>query len=129
MSMVSRYQSDRPPVRRISGPLLDRADLRSDNIRIEVPRVSRPARKPDEKLSDDRLGEPSPCSWKRTGAIRARVEAARERQRARFEGGSGLLSNAGALSRKASARPGYASTAGWTTRGEVSSARRCSSSR
>ena len=40
----------------------------------------------DEKLSDERLGEPS-------SAIRARVEAARERQRQRFAG-TGLLSNA-----------------------------------
>jgi magnesium chelatase family protein len=69
MSTVSRYQ------KRISGPLLDRID-----IHIEVPRVEY------EKLSDDRLGEPS-------AAIRERVEAARERQRRRFEGTS-LLSNA-----------------------------------
>ena len=51
--MVSRYQ------KRISGPLLDRID-----IHIEVPRVEY------EKLSDERLGEPS-------AAIRKRVEAAR----------------------------------------------------
>ncbi|MBU0703822.1 MAG: ATP-binding protein [Chloroflexi bacterium] len=38
-SMVSRYQSDPAGVRRISGPLLDRADLRSDDIHIDVPRV------------------------------------------------------------------------------------------
>ena len=62
MTMVSRYQ------KRISGPLLDRID-----IHVEVPRVDY------EKLSSDRLGEPS-------SAVRARVEAARERQRARFEG-------------------------------------------
>jgi len=68
-AMVSRYQ------KRISGPLLDRID-----IHIEVPRVEY------EKLSDDRLGEPST-------AIRERVEAARERQQRRFEGTS-LLSNA-----------------------------------
>jgi magnesium chelatase family protein len=68
--MVSRYQ------KRISGPLLDRID-----IHIEVPRVEY------EKLSDDRLGEPS-------AAIRERVEAARERQRRRFEGSGGMLSNA-----------------------------------
>jgi magnesium chelatase family protein len=67
--MVSRYQ------KRISGPLLDRID-----IHIEVPRVEY------EKLSDDRLGEPS-------AAIRARVEAARDRQRQRFEG-TALLTNA-----------------------------------
>jgi magnesium chelatase family protein len=68
-AMVTRYQ------KRISGPLLDRID-----IHIEVPRVEY------EKLADDRLGEPS-------AAIQARVEAARERQRGRFEG-SQLLSNA-----------------------------------
>jgi magnesium chelatase family protein len=60
--MVTRYQ------KRISGPLLDRID-----IHIEVPRVEY------EKLADDRIGEPS-------SAIQARVEAARERQRQRFEG-------------------------------------------
>jgi hypothetical protein len=70
--MVSRYQ------KRISGPLLDRID-----IHIEVPRVEY------EKLSSDRLGEPS-------AAIRARVEAARERQRQRFKG-TRLLANADAL--------------------------------
>jgi magnesium chelatase family protein len=69
MGMVSRYQ------KRISGPLLDRID-----IHIDVPRVEY------DKLSDDRLGEPS-------GAIQERVEAARERQRQRFEG-TGLLANA-----------------------------------
>jgi magnesium chelatase family protein len=69
MSMVSRYQ------KRISGPLLDRID-----IHIEVPRVEY------EKLSDERLGEPS-------AAIQSRVEAARERQRQRFDG-TGLMSNA-----------------------------------
>ena len=58
--MVTRYQ------KRISGPLLDRID-----IHIEVPRVDY------EKLSDDRLGEPS-------SGVQARVEAARERQRERF---------------------------------------------
>jgi len=62
LGMVSRYQ------KRISGPLLDRID-----IHVEVPRVEY------EKLSDERLGEPS-------AAIRGRVEAARERQRARFAG-------------------------------------------
>ena len=61
-AMVTRYQ------KRISGPLLDRID-----IHVEVPRVEY------EKLSDDRLGEPS-------AAIRGRVAAARERQLRRFEG-------------------------------------------
>src|SRR5512143_2940928 len=59
-STVTKYQ------KRISGPLLDRID-----IPVEVPRVEY------EKLSDDRLGEPS-------AAIQARVEAARQRQRERF---------------------------------------------
>ncbi len=55
-----RYQN------RISGPLLDRID-----IHVEVPRVD------NEKLSSDREGEPS-------AKIRERVQAARERQGARF---------------------------------------------
>lgn len=59
---ITKYQ------KRISGPLLDRID-----IHIEVPRVDY------EKLSDQRLGEPS-------AVIQGRVEAARERQRIRFEG-------------------------------------------
>ena len=56
----TRYQ------KRISGPLLDRID-----IHAEVPRVD------FDKLSDDRLGEPSEN-------IQKRVEAARKKQRARF---------------------------------------------
>ncbi|MCZ7570757.1 MAG: YifB family Mg chelatase-like AAA ATPase [Ardenticatenaceae bacterium] len=59
--LVSKYQ------KKISGPLLDRFD-----IHIEVPRVEY------EKLSDERLAEPS-------RAIRARVEAARRQQQGRFE--------------------------------------------
>jgi magnesium chelatase family protein len=59
---VTRYQ------KRISGPLLDRVD-----IHVDVPRVAY------EKLTDQRLGEPSE-------AVQARVEAARERQRQRFVG-------------------------------------------
>ena len=71
--MVTRYQ------KRISGPLLDRID-----IHIEVPRVDY------DKLSSDRLGEPSE-------AIRERVEGARTlpskldfrwSQRERFQGTS-----------------------------------------
>jgi magnesium chelatase family protein len=58
--IVTKYQ------KRISGPLLDRID-----IHIEVPRVEY------EKLSDQRLGEPSVI-------IQKRVEAARQRQRERF---------------------------------------------
>ena len=68
-STVTRYQH------RISGPLLDRID-----IHVEVPRVD------FEKLSDDRLGEPSE-------AIRLRVEAARRRQRERLTP-AGLTCNA-----------------------------------
>jgi magnesium chelatase family protein len=62
LTNVLRYQ------KRISGPLLDRID-----IHIQVPRVDY------EKLAGDRLGEKSET-------IRARVERARERQRARFAG-------------------------------------------
>ncbi len=54
--------------KRLSGPLLDRID-----IHLDVPRV------PYEKLSDSRAGEPS-------AAVRARVEAARAVQAARFAG-------------------------------------------
>jgi magnesium chelatase family protein len=60
---VTKYQ------KRISGPLLDRID-----IHIEVPRVEY------DKLSDQRLGEPS-------AVIQKRVEAAREVQRQRFHMG------------------------------------------
>jgi magnesium chelatase family protein len=63
LSMVSRYQ------KRLSGPLLDRID-----IHIDVPRGDY------EKLTDERLGEPSE-------AIRQRVEKARRRQRERFSNG------------------------------------------
>ncbi len=59
-STVTKYQ------KRISGPLLDRID-----IHVEVPRVDY------QKLSSDRLGESS-------DAIRKRVQAARDRQTARF---------------------------------------------
>jgi magnesium chelatase family protein len=58
--IITKYQ------KRISGPLLDRID-----IHIEVPRVEY------EKLSDQRLGEPS-------ANVRQRVEAARQIQRERF---------------------------------------------
>jgi magnesium chelatase family protein len=61
-STVTKYQ------KHISGPMLDRID-----IHIEVPRVDY------DKLSSDRLGEPSV-------AIRERVRAARQRQLARFTG-------------------------------------------
>ncbi len=61
-STVSRYQ------KRLSGPLLDRID-----IHVEVPRVDY------EKLADQRASEPSL-------SIQARVERARQVQRARFAG-------------------------------------------
>jgi magnesium chelatase family protein len=69
--MVSKYQ------KRISGPLLDRID-----IHLEVPRV------PIAKLASLDGGEPS-------SVIRARVEAARARQAARFAplGKANLLVN------------------------------------
>src|SRR5690349_24937249 len=59
-AVVTKYQ------KRISGPLLDRID-----IHIEVPRVDY------EKLSGDRVGEPSEC-------IRGRVQSARNIQQTRF---------------------------------------------
>jgi magnesium chelatase family protein len=59
---IARYQ------KKISGPLIDRID-----IHVEVPRVDY------EKLADKRNVEDSKT-------IRARVQAARERQLQRFEG-------------------------------------------
>jgi len=61
MDDLAKYQ------KRISGPLLDRID-----IHVEVPMVDY------DKLSSDRLGESS-------AAIRARVQAARQRQLNRFK--------------------------------------------
>jgi magnesium chelatase family protein len=61
-STITRYQ------KRLSGPMLDRID-----IHVDVPRVDY------EKLSDQRLGEPS-------AVVRARVEAARQIQLQRFAG-------------------------------------------
>src|SRR5512144_2476247 len=71
-ALVTKYQ------KRISGPLLDRID-----IHIEVPRVDY------EKLSGDRIGEPSEC-------IRARVQAARDIQNKRFShnGSTDIVCNA-----------------------------------
>jgi len=66
---IARY------TRKISGPLLDRID-----IHLDVPRV------PYEKLTDRAAGESS-------ATVRERVEAARDRQRARFMG-TALLTNA-----------------------------------
>jgi magnesium chelatase family protein len=68
-SAIARYQ------KRLSGPLLDRID-----IHLAVPRIEY------EKLADDRLGEPS-------AAVRARVEAARAIQAARFAG-TAVVTNA-----------------------------------
>jgi magnesium chelatase family protein len=61
-AVITRYQ------KRISGPLLDRID-----IHVEVPRVDY------EKLADKRAVEDS-------ATVRARVQAARERQLIRFKG-------------------------------------------
>ena len=58
---ITRYQ------KRISGPILDRID-----IHVQVPRVDY------DKLSSQRLGEPS-------AVVRERVEAARDRQRERLK--------------------------------------------
>jgi magnesium chelatase family protein len=69
-ALVTRYQ------KRVSGPLLDRID-----IHVEVPRVQY------EKLSSDRLGEPSET-------IRERVLSARKRQTERFRGHSRCRTNA-----------------------------------
>lgn len=69
-AMVTRYQ------KRISGPLLDRID-----IHVEVPRVEY------DKLADDRAGESSTV-------IRARVQAARDRQLHRFRNEPRLTTNA-----------------------------------
>jgi len=65
-----------PFIRQISGPLLDRADGigQPSAAHIEVPRVEATLRV-GEKLSDDRLGEPSPCLGYKTDAIRKRVPA------------------------------------------------------
>jgi len=78
--MVSRCQKRIPsiPQGRLRPPP---GPHRNRQAHIEVPRVEY------EKLSDDRLGEPS-------AALRERVEAARERQRRRFEGSSDMLANA-----------------------------------
>ena len=70
-AVVTKY------LKRISGPLLDRID-----IHIEVPRVDY------EKLSGDRVGESSE-------SIRARVQAARNIQQARFRNPESRLSNNG----------------------------------
>ena len=67
--VVSRYQ------RRISGPFIDRVD-----IFVEVPHIDY------DKLTDQRLGEPSDI-------IQSRVAAARNRQLKRFTGSS-IASNA-----------------------------------
>lgn len=68
-TMIARYQS------KLSGPLLDRIDLH-----VSVQRVDH------DKLMHTGRGETS-------AAIRARVEAARERQRQRFEGMKGIVCN------------------------------------
>lgn len=69
-TLITRYQG------RLSGPLMDRID-----IHITVPRVDLP------KLASSERGESS-------ASVQARVEAARQRQRERFAGHSGLFANA-----------------------------------
>ena len=69
-NQITRYAA------KLSGPLLDRID-----IHVDVPRVDY------DKLMSDQRGEP-------TASVRERVEAARERQRARFNGLTGLYANA-----------------------------------
>ena len=87
----------------ISGPPLDRIDIHIKVLRVEY-----------EKLTDDRLGEPS-------ADVRTRVEKARRSQRERIasaRGGSMLVSPCCAMpkrlpvQRRCADRPGYASTAG-----------------
>jgi len=68
--MIARYQG------KLSGPLLDRID-----IHVDVPRVEY------DKLMNTERAEPS-------AAIRERVENARQRQRQRFAGATGLFANA-----------------------------------
>jgi magnesium chelatase family protein len=68
-TMIARYQS------RISGPILDRID-----IHVDVPRVDY------DKLMSDTQAEPS-------AAVRQRVEAAREKQRLRFQDRPGIYAN------------------------------------
>jgi magnesium chelatase family protein len=69
-NMITRYQA------KISGPLLDRID-----IHVSVPRVDY------DKLMGDARGEQSE-------QVRARVELARERQKARFAEMPGMFANA-----------------------------------
>ena len=66
---VRKYQQ------RISGPMLDRFDIQLDVQRVDF-----------DKLTDNRRGE-------RSDAIRARVEAARERQQQRHQQFPGVLTN------------------------------------
>jgi hypothetical protein len=75
-AMVSRYQADRRHLTDVFYPPDLRSPARPDRpgaAHIEVPRVEATLRV-DEKLSDERLGEPS-------AAIRARVEAVSARRR------------------------------------------------
>ncbi len=60
---------------RLSGPLLDRFDIQLDVTRVDF-----------DKLTDQRRGETS-------AVVRARVEAARQRQRERYKGLAHILTN------------------------------------
>jgi magnesium chelatase family protein len=79
-AMVSRYQADKRHPANLGAAAGPRQCCAQVDIHIEVPRVEY------EKLSDDRLGEPS-------AAIHKRVEAARARQEARLAG-TRMLANA-----------------------------------
>jgi magnesium chelatase family protein len=79
--VVTKYQ------KRISEPLLDRID-----IHVEVPRIEY------DKLSEKRLGESS-------ASVRERVEAARKRQRDRFNSDGKALVKCNADMRPADMRP------------------------
>jgi predicted ATPase with chaperone activity len=104
---VTKYQ------KRISGPMLDRK-IPHGFSGIEVPRVDY------EKLSSDRVGESS-------ASIRERVQAARERQRVRYEASDivcpvqepGLSSRAGTgtITTPICALRKFANSANWTKRG------------
>jgi predicted ATPase with chaperone activity len=87
-AMVSRYQSDPQASAASPGPLLDRID-----IRIDVPRVEAGSASRTKSCRTNPWASRRTCS-SRTGAIQRRVEAARERQRHRFEGNPGLRANA-----------------------------------
>jgi magnesium chelatase family protein len=97
-AMISRYQADqrRPPdLRPVAGPRRSSIGQPSE-AHVEVPRVEAGSASRTKSGPTSGWASRRTCS-SRTGAIQARVEAARERQRQRFGAGSGLLSKADAL--------------------------------